>query len=308
MKIFKFKKAKKLVTHNGSFHADDIFATASLLLMLEKNGERSKIFRTRDEKIIKSGDFVYDVGGFYDADKNVFDHHQIGGAGKRGDSNIEYSSFGLVWKKFGAEICDSKEVADILEKKLVMPVDANDNGMDLFDLKTEVSPYTIYLFFMSFKPTWKDVSEQKLLENFKKAVKTAKELLKREIKSTQDYVEGEKAIKSCYENAEDKRLIIFDKKYQWENIMSNYLEPQIVVFPRFADGVWGAEGVFVGLPSFERRKYFPKNWAGLRDEELQKVTGVSGAVFCHRNLFMVVARSKEGAVKLAKLALENKEN
>ena len=307
MKMFKIlKKRKKLITHNGSFHSDDIFATATLLLMLEKNGERAKIIRTRDPKIIASGDFIYDIGGGYDVDKNLFDHHQVGGAGKR-ENGIEYSSFGLVWKKFGEEICGSKEVADVIEKKLVMPVDANDNGIDLFDLKTEVSPYTIYHLFLSFKPSWKDVSDQKLLENFKKAAKVAKDLLEREIKAAQDFVEGEKAIKSCYEKAEDKRLIILDKKYQWEKVLSDYTEPQFAIFPRFADGVWGAESVFVNLPSFERRKYFPKAWAGLRDEELKKVTGVQDAIFCHRGLFMVVAKSKESAIKLAKLSLENKD-
>ena len=41
----------------------------------------------------------------------------------------------------------------------------------------------------------------------------------------------------------------------------------------------------------------------LTDEEFEKITGVEGAVFCHRTLFMAVAKSKEGAIKLAKLAL-----
>ena len=55
--------------------------------------------------------------------------------------------------------------------------------------------------------------------------------------------------------------------------------------------------------SFKNRKDFPTIWAGLRDEKLQKVTGVSDSIFCHRGLFLAVAKSKEGAVKLAKLAL-----
>ena len=39
------------------------------------------------------------------------------------------------------------------------------------------------------------------------------------------------------------------------------------------------------------------------DETLQKVTGVEDAVFCHKGLFLAVAKSKEGAIKLAELAL-----
>jgi len=49
----------------------------------------------------------------------------------------------------------------------------------------------------------------------------------------------------------------------------------------------------------------PSAWAGLRDAELQKVSGVEDAVFCHRALFTAVARSKEGAIKLAQIALQS---
>ena len=52
---------KILVAHNGSFHADDIFACATILASFPK--ENIKIVRTRDEEIIKSADFVVDVGG-----------------------------------------------------------------------------------------------------------------------------------------------------------------------------------------------------------------------------------------------------
>ena len=60
-----------------------------------------------------------------------------------------------------------------------------------------------------------------------------------------------------------------------------------------------------GKGMFEDRMKLPAAWAGLRDEELAKVTGVPDAVFCHRALFLAVAKSKEGALALAKLALSN---
>jgi uncharacterized UPF0160 family protein len=41
----------------------------------------------------------------------------------------------------------------------------------------------------------------------------------------------------------------------------------------------------------------------LKDEELQKISGVSDATFCHRGLFLAGAKSKEGAIKLAEIAL-----
>ena len=103
------KKSKKiLVTHNGSFQSDDIFAAAAISILLEKAGEPYEIIRTRDPEIIKTGDYVFDVGGIHDEATNRFDHHQIGGAGKR-ENGLEYSSFGLVWKKFGKKKAGREE-------------------------------------------------------------------------------------------------------------------------------------------------------------------------------------------------------
>ncbi|MES2023737.1 MAG: MYG1 family protein [Patescibacteria group bacterium] len=296
------KTTKKLVTHNGSFHADDIFACATLSILLEKKGESLEIIRTRDEEIIKSGDYVFDIGNVYDAEKNKFDHHQIGGAGKR-DNGIEYASFGLVWKKFGEEICESKDVADFIDKKLAQPVDAGDNGMDLIKSISEAKPYFLQTLFKSFLPSWKNANEETLLLGFLESVNIAKGLLSREIALAQDASEAGRKVLECYEQSKDKRIIILDQKYPWEENISKYSEPIFVIFPRLNGVLWGVEGVPASSTSFERRKKFPEIWAGLRDEELQKVTGVADAVFCHRGLFMCVAKTKEGATKLAELAL-----
>src|SRR3990167_2139036 len=137
--VIKHKKKLKLVTHDGSFHTDDVFAAATLSLYLENLGKKFEIIRTRDEEIINSADYVFDVGGIYNAEKNRFDHHQVGGAGKR-ENEIPFSSFGLIWQKFGVEVTGKKEVADFIEQKLVLPVDANDSGVDLYFPK--ISPYT----------------------------------------------------------------------------------------------------------------------------------------------------------------------
>jgi uncharacterized UPF0160 family protein len=52
------------------------------------------------------------------------------------------------------------------------------------------------------------------------------------------------------------------------------------------------------------RKPLPTAWGAKHDEELVAVSGVADAAFCHRRLFMCTARSKEGALKLAELALD----
>ena len=49
---------------------------------------------------------------------------------------------------------------------------------------------------------------------------------------------------------------------------------------------------------------FSAPWAGLRSEELQKITGVEDAIFAIGD-FLVVAKTKEGAIKLAQIAVES---
>ena len=298
------KTAKKLVTHNGAFHADDIFAFATLCLFLEKNNEAFEIIRTRDPEIIKIGDYVFDVGGIYDSEQNKFDHHQVGGAGKH-ENGIEYAAFGLVWKKFGIQLCENQRVVDLIDQRLVAPIDAGDNGFDLVENKHEVSPYFIQHAFASMRPTWR---EKNLTDDemFLKSVEIAKLILSREIIQIQDILLAEEAVVEIYNKTENKKIIILDKSYPSELILNNFPEPLFVIYQRDADKLWGARTIKKDPKTFSNRKDFPKSWAGLRDEELQKITGVKDAVFCHRGLFLAVAKSKEGAIKLAQIAVESK--
>lgn len=298
------KKNNKLITHNGSFHSDDIFACATLCLMLEKQNETFEIIRTRDPEIIKNGDYVFDVGGIYDFTTNRFDHHQKGGAGKRGNG-IEYSSFGLVWEKFGETVSGKKEVKEMIDKKLVQPIDAFDNGVSLVEKKSEITPYLIQHMFMSMHPTWKE-DAKKDFEMFLQSIDIAKIILQREIIKANDELEAEKVVISCYENKDDKRIIILDRKYPYEEILNRFREPIYVIFQRRDENkLWEVEAVRDDFKSFINRKNFPESWGGLKDEELQAITGVPDAVFCHKALFMAIAKSKEGAIKLAELALES---
>lgn len=296
---------KKLITHDGSFHTDDVFAAATIILLLEKKGESFEIVRTRDEALIKAGDYVFDVGGIYDESVNRFDHHQIGGAGSRSFSEveIEYAACGLVWKKFGIELCGSQKAADLVEKRLFAPIDAGDNGLDLVENKYEISPYLIQHAFSSMRPTWReeDVTDDEL---FLKCVVIAKEILSREIIQAKDGMLAEELMIKTYEQTADKRIIVLEKNYSFEYSLQNFPEPIFVISPnRTIKDKWSIRAVRQDPKTFVNRKDFPISWAGLRNEELAKVTGVSDAVFCHRARFMAVAKTKEGAIALAQKAL-----
>lgn len=294
---------KKLVTHDGTFHADDIFACATLVLMLEKEGIDYEIIRTRDEEIIKTGDYIFDLGGIYDEDKNKFDHHQVGGAGKR-KNGIDYSSFGLVWKKFGMKLCDNQKTVELIDQKLVAPIDAWDNGIDLFESKSNIMPYSINHIFFAMLPTWREDNLDKD-GIFLQCVEIAKIVLSREIIQINDMTLAEESLTKIYNDTKDKRIIVLDNNYPFEIMLNNFSEPIFVIYPRKTDNTWGAKAIKEDLKTFKNRKNFPAPWGGLMNEELQKITGVSDAVFAHRALFMVVAKSREGAIKLAQIALES---
>ncbi|MEX2369220.1 MAG: MYG1 family protein, partial [Candidatus Paceibacterota bacterium] len=65
----------KIVTHNGSFHSDDVLAVAALEMYLTKQGEEeTEVLRTRAKQTIEQADYALDVGGIYDPQSGRFDH------------------------------------------------------------------------------------------------------------------------------------------------------------------------------------------------------------------------------------------
>jgi len=76
-----------------------------------------------------------------------------------------------------------------------------------------------------------------------------------------------------------------------------------VVFPD-AQAKWHISCVPDKSGGFANRKSLPAAWAGLDGEELDKVTGIKGCVFCHRARFVGGHTTKEGAIEMVKLALQ----
>ncbi|MEX0935248.1 MAG: MYG1 family protein [Candidatus Paceibacterota bacterium] len=289
-----------VVTHSGDFHADDIFAVATLRMVL---GD-IEIVRTRNEDLIKNGDYVVDVGAQYDPQENRFDHHQKGGGGER-ENGIPYASFGLVWKEYGESLSGSVEAAEHIDRSLIQPIDAVDNGVEIATaLYDDVYPRSMNSIASAFRPTWnEDNFEEEYFKRFLYLVDAAEVFLKRLIDITNDYIEAQSYVRQAYEDAQDKRLIILDRKYPWREILTSFPEPIYVVYDR--GDTWGVKAVPADTGSFENRKDLPAEWAGKRDDALVAATGVSDAVFCHNARFLAVADSKEGALELARKALES---
>lgn len=289
---------KTIATHNHSFHADDVFGVATLLLIYPD----AKVIRTRDEGLIAQADIVLDVGRIYDESKLRFDHHQEGGAGVR-ENGIPYASFGLIWKRFGKELCVSQEEIDNIDTNLVQVVDAEDNGFTLFTpVIASARLFSISSVIGCLNPVLSEKQDFDLI--FMQAVEIAKTILCREIVVAKELVETKRVFRETYKKSSDKRFVILEKEYSrslWGQCVEEFPELLFVVVPR--EQMFALRAVRKNASTFENRKDLPLTWAGKVGKELEEITGVVGANFCHNKRFVANAKTKEAILALLDKAL-----
>jgi uncharacterized UPF0160 family protein len=290
----------RVATHDGSFHADEVFAIAALGLL----GEGLEIERTRDRDTVAQADVRVDVGFRYDPETGDFDHHQRDFELVR-ENGIRYASFGLIWREFGGRICDGDEdVARAIDMTLVQPVDANDTGQQLSrPIIDGVYPMTINGVIGGFNGRWDEtLTPVQERERFDRAVELAHGVLTREIAAAISARRVVLIVREAIETAEDPRVIELPVNSPWKQVVvPEAPDALFVIYPKRQG--YGLETVPRHLGSFENRLDLPAEWAGREGADLEAVTGVEDVVFCHAKRFLVVARSREGARRLAELAL-----
>jgi len=285
---------KTIVTHNGNFHADDVFSIAALKVIFPS----FKLVRTRDLAVIAQADIVIDVGGEYNPDAGRFDHHQRGGAGAR-ENGIPYSSFGLIWQKYGLAICQgSQEVANSVDAGLVSTIDAIDCG----HVEGVSQGISLSQTISMFNPTWQEESHFDTC--FDEAVAFASRVLTRFIASASGGINAKSIVAKAIENAADPRVIVLEKYTPWKTTVHTLSKEALYVIYPSGSGPFRIQTVPVELGSFEDRKSLPKSWAGLSDKALQEASGIDDAMFCHNGLFIAGAQSFESTMKMARIALE----
>ena len=153
IKITKNIKEANCITHAGTFHADEIFATLILSKIIpEILLIRVPEFRKEEKEIAQKDAFVYDIGG------GKFDHHQQGGNGER-ENGVKYAACGLIWKEFGRELLEKYEIKEkeytwnYIDKNLIQFIDSNDN-CQLPKLQTEYRNVHLSHIVSLFNPKW----------------------------------------------------------------------------------------------------------------------------------------------------------
>lgn len=291
----------RVATHDGSFHADEVFAIAALRMAAPE----VEVVRTRDPDVLAAAEVRVDVGLRDDPATGDFDHHQRGGAGER-DNGIPYASFGLVWRRYGTSLCGGDEIAAAgVEARLVQGVDAIDTGFTLSrPVLDGVRPADASDLVDLFNPAWdEDASDAARLERFHQALTFATGVLERHIAAALAGARAIGLIEEAIERAADPRLVELDRPMPWHQaVVARAPEALYVVYPKKPDD-WRLQAVPKRLGDFENRRDLPSAWAGLQGEELAALTGVQDARFCHNARFLATTRSREGVLELARQAL-----
>ena len=300
-------KTLTLLTHSGIFHADDIFATATLNLYFKNKDKKIKLIHKRsfDSKDIAKADIVYDIGMNYNPKKLRFDHHQNDSKLIR-SNGIPYAAFGLVFKHFGPELISIlsgnknknfiKDCYDVMDKRLIQHVDGMDNGTLTYKQNYEgVDIATIDNYFQMCKVNIKSENPKDIDKKFFELVKFAEAFLENVIMYSINAGHEKALAIKAYKKAKDKRFIICEKFYNYN--FNNFPEPLLVVYPDLR-GNWSAKVVEKGDELYNARFYFPEKWRGLVDEDLDNVTGIKGGKFCHKTGFLAVHKTKEGILDM----------
>lgn len=271
------------ITHSGTMHADDVFATAFLELYL---GE-IKLFRTSSVNFdeIDSQALVYDVG------RREFDHHQVD-ALKR-DNGITYCSFGLLWKEFGKDFLRKRNIEFIddvftgIDKDLIEGIDADDNGV-FPKIEADYKVKTTSSIIKLFNPSFESVQDEN--EQFLKAVRLAKMIFEEEILYINGKVIADWKVRKLLEsiNVDDKYLVL-DKFLPYEETLLNTETASNILFVAYPSnrGGYAIKVVPKSMEDRTARMDFPKEWAGLNNEELESISNIKGLRFCHLGRFIV---------------------
>lgn len=285
----------KVLTHDNKFHPDEVFAIA----MLKKIYPDMEIFRSRQLDKYPGVDFRIDLGGDYNFEKKIFDHHQAGFDMKR-ENGIPYSSCSLVWKDYGMQIVSTKEEFDYIDENLLQFIDVDDNGVTYSNGVVKI--FSIADIIKSYNPLWNSKKTED--ECFMEALEFATKVLDKTIEKAESISEGNRLVLGAIEEANEAGVdfVVFPRPLLPSALLQDYKNIKFFVVPQ-NNGLWVSVAVPVEEKSFVRRKYFPKAWAGLYGKELEDVSGVKGANFCHNHVFILGANSKEAAIELTKKAL-----
>jgi uncharacterized UPF0160 family protein len=294
----------RVVTHDGTFHSDEVFAVALLKRFVSKGN--MEIIRTRDKYLLNEytsdkNVFVIDVGRKYEEQNKNFDHHQRDFKDCWEDE-IFYSSCGLIWKYIKKKQYLKKysyEMLKNIENSLIKRIDMHDNGIKGWPLSGMIASCN---------------REENTLDTFNRAVDVASVYLEnvfhQEITNDKNHVILENDLKK-YNGKEVFISSVPIKNGYFLRKLSYNTHALVLIYSSNEDNQerWYSKSINRYYEEEDERiqvsALAPEKWRGLSDKELVSATGVKGAIFVHRAGFLCVSKNKKSALLLAEQMIEN---
>lgn len=297
-----------LITHSGGFHADELLSSVILTHLFPQ----AQLRRTRDREWLKpaTDKIIYDVGGDYSPEAQIFDHHQRPGPLREDDQ--PFSSFGLVWKHFGRDYLAALDIPEDdveainakFDAKFVLPIDLLDNGVMEPSVAGPLSILTLPSLLGSLKPVFDDTSPTADDDAFFKALPIAASFVEAALRKLAAKARAEGVVLTAIANAGTSPILELPMGMPYRSAL-DLAEADHIMFminPRGAD--WTLNGIKLSNDTFDQRADLPAVWAGLTDVALENASGVIGAKFCHNGRFIAVADSRDAILKMAELAVK----
>jgi len=288
------KLPRSFGTHDGSFHADEI--TACALLIIFDLIDRDKIIRTRDAKKLKKCDFVCDVGGKYEPANKRFDHHQ-----KEYQGALSGAGMILLYLLEIGKI--NQHEYDFFNESMIRGIDDEDNGK-----RPRMSGFCTYSnIIANFVPAKISTTEQEMTEAFYQALDFAINNFQR-LRGRYQYLYSYRDVVEM-EMKKNREYLEFEKHIPWIDLffdMGGESHPALfVVMP--ARNHWCIRGIPPNNKDRMKVRFaFPKKWEGLLDQNLEKASGIKGAVFCHKGRFISIWKTKEDAFEALEKILKTR--
>ncbi|MEC7838438.1 MAG: MYG1 family protein [Chlamydiota bacterium] len=287
------KNLRTCGTHDGTFHADEVTACA-LLIMFDLIDE-DKVIRTRDPDILKNCEYVCDVGGGYDPDLKLFDHHQVEYQGS-------LSSAGMILLYLKNQGIINSEEYHLFNNNLISGVDDHDNGHD-----PQIPGLCTYSHIMSnYVPIHYDSPPVEQEAAFFEALSFALGHLRRMYERYLYTQSCQEIVAAAMESHGE--YLLFDKAIPWMDPFFSlggiHHPAQFVIMPT------GTHWKLRGIPpspddKMEVRLPLPVEWAGHLDQDLKAITGIDGAIFCHKGRFISVWENRDDAIAAMEFILKN---
>lgn len=304
-----------LCTHDGVFQADEVLATVVLQYLYPE----VEVIRSRDERDWHRADIVYDVGGAYDPEHRWFDHHQREFRERR-ENGVPYSSFGLIWRHYGVDVCrafleaneldyvEPEELADLVDRDFVQGVDAFDCGKlvrktFLHGSSNVTVPLpTIATLIANLNPSWVEQERGANFDiHFATAVALAHQFFMRALWSAAGRLHAMEIVRDRDRGGAILNIGTF---CPWTEVVAREMQHvMLVVFRDPASNTWRVQVAPRSLGGHGNRCALPTAWGGLSSSDFKRRTRVRDAMFCHRDCWIAGAESEGGAMALAQLAL-----